>query len=892
MLSLYSCGARWLWLDGRRVRYATRPTVSLGPIRQRFNMLLFGGFFVKHAFRLSRSVAAFFAFALLFCASASAQTISPTPDTAIFQVTSTTIPPVPPATPTPTPSATPTPTPAGLTLARNSFASDMSGNGRFVVIESEGDISTERTASRNNTDGNTEIFLFDYAQRRIFQITNTKNALKNAALSPIDSVNIDVRVVNLQPVISHDGRFIAFISNAYSDANLALSPRSFDGNANATALKADGNTEVFIYEIPATVEADLSSGAEVAPVDLAAGTMTRVTFTPASALPTAGTATSSPSFARDNDAVAVNDNASFVAFYSSAKSGIPGSSNADGNKEIFIFNRTESAFVQVTTTADKPPTATNPLGTLIFNKNPSFSGSGTVLAFESNADINSTEATADQGNGEIYVASFNGFTVSNLRPITKTPPERRVGFEGVSVNLLSPGRRVSRNGNLVVFESTATFASDGSLPATPLATTTGLYIANVTNVAAATFTQVGSRPLDTQSDVGLRFPAFTGDSTRVVWTSNLNLKADGTAAANSDTTGLNPTRNAQLFSAPVATPNQIARLTNFALGSFVAIQPLPADDVRRVSMSLNGELGGGNADHLSEAFYLLVPAAISETPAPSPTPAATPAPVSFATGASDRPVVAASPAPTPPAVTGLAPGMLGITRSTLALAPATREVDKNNAHETQRRPPLPVELNGVTVSIFGAAAGLYFVSPGQINFVVPIGFTAVSTPLPVVINNNGAVIRTSLLVNPAQPDIFTSTNGPLGRAAVLNVTNPCIAPPGEPFTVTTTRPKGSGSGDCTSADTETVPTRLAIMLTGVRNIVTSAVTVRIGTTDITGASIISVGPSNTPGFDQIVVELPATLAGAGDVPIIVTVTTSAGTFSSRPADSAPRITIQ
>jgi uncharacterized protein (TIGR03437 family) len=236
--------------------------------------------------------------------------------------------------------------------------------------------------------------------------------------------------------------------------------------------------------------------------------------------------------------------------------------------------------------------------------------------------------------------------------------------------------------------------------------------------------------------------------------------------------------------------------------------------------------------------------------------------------------------------------MLGITRSTLTLAPATREVDKNNAHETQRRPPLPVELSGVTVSISGAAAGLYFVSAGQINFVVPIGLAASTTARPVVINNNGAVIRTSLLVNTAQPDIFTSTNGAGGRAAVLNVTNPCIAPPGEPFAVTTTRPKDSAGGVCTSPETETVPTRLLIMLTGVRNIVSSAVTVRIGTTDITGASIISVGPSNTPGFDQITVELPATLAGAGDVPVIVTVTTSAGTFASRPAESAPRITIQ
>ena len=72
----------------------------------------------------------------------------------------------------------------------------------------------------------------------------------------------------------------------------------------------------------------------------------------------------------------------------------------------------------------------------------------------------------------------------------------------------------------------------------------------------------------------------------------------------------------------------------------------------------------------------------------------------------------------------------------------------------------------------------------------------------------------------------------------------------------------------------------------------ATVTVRIGTTDLSGASIISFGPSNTPGFDQVIVELPASLAGAGDVPVIVSATAGGTTFTSRPADTAPRITIQ
>jgi hypothetical protein len=46
-----------------------------------------------------------------------------------------------------------------------------------------------------------------------------------------------------------------------------------------------------------------------------------------------------------------------------------------------------------------------------------------------------------------------------------------------------------------------------------------------------------------------------------------------------------------------------------------------------------------------------------------------------------------------------------------------------------------------------------------------------------------------------------------------------------------------------------------------------------------------------PGFYQIDVLLPASLAGAGDVPIVVSVVVGTQTFTSRPVDTAPRITI-
>jgi len=76
-------------------------------------------------------------------------------------------------------SATPDPFAVQLTSSPSTaffnFTGDTSADGRFVVVVSNGDIATEKTATRNNADGNYEIFLIDYAQRRTFQITDTRS---------------------------------------------------------------------------------------------------------------------------------------------------------------------------------------------------------------------------------------------------------------------------------------------------------------------------------------------------------------------------------------------------------------------------------------------------------------------------------------------------------------------------------------------------------------------------------------------------------------------------------------------------------------------------------------------------------------------------------------------
>lgn len=779
---------------------------------------------MKQAFRLSCAAVFFFAlFSLGATVSLQAQT---NPDPFVAQITSST---------------------------KDSFAGDISGDGRFVVIESTGDIATEKNAGRNNADGNREIFLFDYAQRRIFQITNTTSARVDPTkpaidpTKPTDFSNIKVEVSNNKPVISNDGRWIVFSSNA-------TTPGSFNGDANSAALVADGNQEVFMYQIPAVTATTLSSGVDAPFVDLSAGTFIQVTNTAASRLPSPGTTTSSPFVAFDNRDAAVNDDGSIVAFVSTRNFN---ATNADANPEIFIYKRSSNAISQLTNTT----------GQFEFSENPSLSGNGSVVAFISNANISAGGATNNaDANGEIYLGSIN--TTTGTGTVTRQVTKTTAPFASIGVNFLSPGRRISRDGNFIAFESLADLSGTGANQSN---TTVFIY-----NVAANSFTQVGPRGNNTSA---FRFPTFTDYNSSlqpatIIFATGLNFLPNGSAPTN-QSDGLNPSGATQIFAAPVAAPTTFTRLTNNPGIVGPAIEPFPSNTQQRIAFSITAtEFGGLNPDLLSEAFYLL---SRTGTNAASPT-------VSFFTGASQRPVVAAS--PTPPAVSSLAPGMLAIVQSNVALAPSGQTA--GSASESGHRPPLPIELNGVSVSINGAAAGLFFVSPTQINFVVPPGLapTSGTATYPVVINNNGTTIRSTIQISIAQPDIFTMTDVfGTNRAAVLNVTNPLSAGSPEPFSVTTTYIDSSGQ-------TKTDPTILRIFLTGVRRITDkSQVTVTIGTTALTGSAIVQIAPSDLPGTDLIDVTLPASLAGAGDVPVIVSITNGGNTFTSRPADTAPRIRI-
>ena len=805
----------------------------------------------------------------------SAQTSSPTPDPFTVQLTST------------------------PTTAFNSIASDISANGRFVVFTSNGDVATEKTATRNNADGNREIFLADYAQRRIFQITDTKNVPIPAASpsptptpsptpspsptptplpTPADRTKVKIEIdnrtpmISLAPVLESGVRkyIIVFSSNAPD-------PGNFNG-ADSTALDADANSEIWIYRIPAVADVDLTLGADLPFQDLAAGTFEAIIpgGTPASRAPTAGSSTATPFFADDNREPTISDDGKLIAFIST-RNLVPSVGNGDFNPELFLCTVDGKTLTQATKTSDP----TQGIGT-IFQTNPSLSADGSKVAFMSSANLTTTNGASNpDNNAEIYLGTITGSDIT-FKQVTRT-------LNGIgNTNVLSPGRRLSRNGELIAFESRHT---DPKANTAPTSTVLGTFV--YTNTSD-TFNEVGTRP--PISDFG-RFPTFTDydsslNPSTLVFTSFLNFRPNGTFPDSVATApeGLNTDNSAEIYVTPlpITSSNTFTRITNIPIvSSFGGTRPIASETRKRMTFSLGGaEVGTGNGDFSTELYYLITPTITNQSSAV----------LSFFTGASNMPVAAATPVPSPTpsptptpspvpgAPAGLAPGELSIVRTTVALAPS--DATASGASETLRSPALPVELNGVSLSVNGAAAGLYFVgnSSKQINFVMPLGLnTGLGTVAVNVLDagaNTDTLHRGFVQIVFAQPDIFTTTNDEGGRAVAFNITNP-NARTTEPFSVTS----DDGSGTA-------VATRIELNVTGMRFAARAETSITIGTTNLTGDQIISIQPNREmPGFDIITFTLPSSLAGAGDVPIQVLFTRGGTSTTSRPAATEPHITI-
>jgi uncharacterized protein (TIGR03437 family) len=198
--------------------------------------------------------------------------------------------------------------------------------------------------------------------------------------------------------------------------------------------------------------------------------------------------------------------------------------------------------------------------------------------------------------------------------------------------------------------------------------------------------------------------------------------------------------------------------------------------------------------------------------------------------------------------TTIAPDSLAtIFGSNLSLATASAALDSNGQ--------LPTVLGQTSVAINGIAASLLFVSPGQINLVVPDGLTAGTATVVVRSTASGSAQSGTALVATTAPGIFSLDASGSGAGAILNAINYNLAP----FLVLT---------DDGASGTATV---LAVYGTGLR----FAGTVTALAQDSAGNrySVTVQFAGAAPGFfglDQVNVLLPPDIDGAGIVSLVLT----------------------
>jgi len=696
---------------------------------------------------------------------------------------------------------------------------------------------------------------------------------------------------------------------------------------------------MWLYQISAYVDVpDLSAGDEIPPTDLAGGTFIRVTNTAASQMPRAGTPTTGPFVADDNHDASINDDGSVVAFVST-RDLVPCVGNAfpkDDNDEIYTY--VQAAAAACTEGGDPgirqvTKTPRGPISDPLYSKNPTISGNGQRVVFTSTGDnpiVDMTGGTnpSTSRNEEIFYADLVGGSPtagSVKKQITTTTPTS----PGSPVNVLDLGRRMSRDGRYIAFES---YADLGTIPNGANKTSFALYLYDALapdpTPGNSPFRQIGPR---SDADSGAtggdiqHYPGFTdyganGSPATLVLETRLNIKPDGTMATVA-ATGLNNVtgRPAQIYSYPLNVPSAAAiftRLANFPVPSVLlaSTQLLPSNALDRMAFNFAlTELGTGNFDLRSEVFYYLLPTVTTESPvtidlstgatripvtvgtgSPTATPTATPTstatststPTATATttatsspsGSQTATPTATQTPQTPSSMLGVSPGML--VRLNYQAGIDHPIVARTAVGSVNRSPSLPIELSGLSMTINGATCGLKAVSQHRIEFVVPLGLASAltGTNYPLVINNNGVQMKSTITIVPTRPDIFNTEGlfGPGGRAKLFNVTNSVHTT--EPFTVRTIKRRGN----------RLVPSVLRVYVTGMANLPAGTITVRIGSVPMAAAT----GPTIVePGVYTFDFELPAALAHAGDQPVVISVNGGTLVFTSRLDDTTSRVSI-
>jgi uncharacterized repeat protein (TIGR01451 family) len=263
----------------------------------------------------------------------------------------------------------------------------------------------------NNTDGNSELFLYDLQTDSFTQVTNTTGGSGARDLS-----------------ISDDGRRIAFISDrdlvgglnpdgneeVFSYDRIARSITQITVSTGGIApgipsVSGDGNWIAFTSTQDLVEGSNTDGNSEVFLYDQIGGVLTQVTNT------SGGTG---------SELTSLDENGSRIAFDSDRD--LVSGQNSDNNFEVFFAQRSSGNFTQVTNT-------TGATGSVA----PSLSNDGTRVAFYSDRDIIPEMNTGGDEQVFVYDQNKNEFT-----QVTE-----------VAGGTASQGLVMSANGARIAFES-------------------------------------------------------------------------------------------------------------------------------------------------------------------------------------------------------------------------------------------------------------------------------------------------------------------------------------------------------------------------------------------------------------------------------------------------------
>jgi uncharacterized protein (TIGR03437 family) len=179
---------------------------------------------------------------------------------------------------------------------------------------------------------------------------------------------------------------------------------------------------------------------------------------------------------------------------------------------------------------------------------------------------------------------------------------------------------------------------------------------------------------------------------------------------------------------------------------------------------------------------------------------------------------------------------------------------------------LPTTLAGTSVIIVDSggasiSAPLFYVSPGQVDYQLPA--SAAAGPATVHVKAGDATESTGLVTIAAvQPDLFTLNGAGLIAGSIQRVTTG-----GQRYEDLYTW-DSAGNVIARPVDLSNGQVYLILYATGIRHAQAGQLSVTIGGMN---ATVSSAGPEGSvAGLDQVKVLVPASLAGHGDVPLLLT----------------------